>query len=80
MKDFILRLPAPVRHLVLTVASVGLAWLGTDVVGPLQDQPGYGPLAAGLLLAFLAYATPLVTSYGAGAERARELGARDVSR
>lgn len=76
MRDWILTLPAPVRHLILAVASVTLAWLGTDVVGPLQDQPGYGPLAAGLLLAFLAYATPLVTSYGAGAARARQLGAR----
>lgn len=74
--DFILTLPAPVRHLVLIVTSVTLAWLGTDVVGPLQDQPGYGPLAAGLLTAFLAYATPLVASYGVGSKDARDLGAR----
>lgn len=80
MKDFIVRLPAPVRHGVLLVAGTGLGWLATDVVGPLQDQPGWGPLASALLVAFLAWATPLVTSYGAGSQRAGELGQRDVSR
>lgn len=74
--DAILELPAPLRHLVLLAAAGLLAWLGTDVIPLLEDQPGYGVLASALLTAFLAYATPLVSSYGVGAARARELGAR----
>jgi hypothetical protein len=83
MKDRILALPAPVRHIVLLLASVLLAWGGSDVVPFLQNQSNVlGAVSAAAVLAFLAYATPLVASYGVGAERARELGARqptDVS-
>lgn len=76
MVDTVLRWPAPARHLLLALLSVGLAWLGTDLVPTLADIPGYGALLSGLLLAFLAVVTPLVTSYGVGADRAAELGAR----
>lgn len=76
MVDTILLWPAPARHLLLVLLSAGLAWLGTDGVDMLADIPGSGALLSGLLLAFLSVVTPLVTSYGVGAERARELGAR----
>lgn len=79
MLDFILTLPAPVRHLVLAVASVLLAWAGTDVVPALQNQSNVlGSVLAAALLAVLSVVTPLVSSYGVGAQRARELGARTV--
>lgn len=76
MTDFLLTLPAPLRHLVLLALAGLLAWAGTDVVPWLENQPGRGVLAAGLLTAILGVITPLVTSYGVGAARARELGAR----
>lgn len=75
--DKILSLPAPVRHLVLIVAAVLLTWAGTDVVPFLQDQGSVvGAVVAAALSAVLAVLTPLVTSYGVGAQRARQLGAR----
>lgn len=75
--DTILALPAPARHLVLMSASVLLAWLGTDIVPFLQDQSNItGAVTSAALMAVLAVVTPLVTSYGVGAQRARELGAR----
>ena len=80
MKDFILSLPAPVRHLVLGLLSVLLAWAGTDVVPLLSNQSNLtGSLLSVALAAVLAVATPLVSSYGYGAARARELGARTPS-
>lgn len=73
--DFLLTLPAPVRHLVLLVAGVLLAWGATDVVPFLQNQSNVtGALAASVVTAFLAWATPLVTAYGVGASRAKQLG------
>ena len=78
--DKILALPAPLRHLVLAIAAVLLAWLGTDVVPFLQNESNIlGAVSSAALLAFLAYATPLVTSYGVGSRRAKELGARTPS-
>jgi hypothetical protein len=75
--DKILELPAPFRHLLLALAGVGLAWGGTDVVPFLNNQSNVmGAVSAAAVTAFLAYATPLVSSYGVGAKRARELGAR----
>lgn len=79
MLDTILKWPAPVRHLLAILLGVILAWLGTDILPVLEDMPGSGALAAGLLTAFLAYVTPLVSSYGVGAARARELGAATVA-
>ncbi len=76
MLESIATLPAPVRHLVLAMASVLLAWLGTDGVSWLGDLPGSGALLAGLLAAVLAVVTPLVTSYGVGATAARRAEAR----
>ena len=73
--DTILQLPPPLRHLVLLLASVLLSWGGTDVVPFLQNQSNVlGALAASLVLAFLAWATPLVTSYGVGSTRASQIG------
>jgi uncharacterized membrane protein (DUF441 family) len=73
--DYLLQLPAPVRHAVLLVASVLLAWLGTDVVPLLQNQSNVtGAVLAAALTAVLAVVTPLVTSYGVGARRAEDLG------
>lgn len=78
--DKILALPAPLRHLVLIVASVLLAWLGTDIVPFLQDQSNIiGAVTSAALAAVLAVVTPLVSSYGVGAARARQLGARTPS-
>lgn len=74
--DTILRLPAPLRHGLVLLAAGLLAWLGTDVVPWLENQPGRGVLAASVLTALLSVFTPLVTSYGVGADRAQELGAR----
>lgn len=76
MTDWLLTLPAPFRHAVVLLLAGLLAWLGTDIVPWLQDQPGRGVLVASLLTAVLSVLTPLVTSYGVGAQRARELGAR----
>ena len=76
MIAFIATLPAPLRHLVLAVASVLLAWAGTDGVAWLKDLPGSGALLAGLLAAVLAVITPLVNSYGVGAHAARVAAAR----
>jgi hypothetical protein len=76
----ILELPAPFRHLVLLLAGVLIAWGGTDVVPFLQNQSNVtGALAASLVTAFLAWVTPLVTSYGVGSDTARQLGARGVN-
>jgi hypothetical protein len=73
--DFILTLPAPVRHLVLLVAAVLLSWGATDLVPFLANQSNVlGAIAAAAVTAFLAYATPLVASYGVGASRAKQLG------
>jgi hypothetical protein len=73
--DTLLSLPAPVRHLVLLVASVLLAWAGTDVVPFLQNESNVtGAVASAALAAVLAVLTPLVTSYGVGSARAKELG------
>ena len=78
--DKILALPAPIRHLVLLVAGVLLSWLGSDIVPFLQDQSSVlGASVAAALTAVLAVVTPLVTSYGFGAQRAKELGARTPS-
>lgn len=78
--DKILALPAPVRHLVLIVAGVLLAWLGTDIVPLLENQSNVvGAVLSAALTAVLAVVTPLVTSYGVGARRAKELGARTPS-
>lgn len=78
--DTILALPAPVRHLVLIAAGVLLAWLGTDIVPFLQNQSNIvGAVTSAALTAVLAVVTPLVTSYGVGAQRAKELGARTPS-
>lgn len=80
MTDFLLSLPAPVRHLVLIVLSVVLAWAGTDVVPFLSNQSNVtGAVLSAALAAVLAVLTPLVSSYGVGAQRARELGARTPS-
>jgi hypothetical protein len=80
MTDFLLRLPAPLRHLALLVLAVLLSWLGTDILPFLQNESNvFGALLSALLVAFLAWATPLVSSYGAGAQRAKQLGARTVS-
>jgi hypothetical protein len=80
VKDFILSLPAPFRHLVLLVLSVVLAWAGTDVVPFLSNQSNVtGAVLSAALAAVLAVVTPLVSSYGVGAARARELGARTPS-
>lgn len=75
MLDTILKWPAPARHLLLALLSAVLAWAGTQV-DAVNDIPGSGALLSGLLVAFLAVVTPLVSSYGYGADRARELGAR----
>jgi hypothetical protein len=75
--DAILKMPPFLRHLVLLVLGVVIMWGGTDLVPFLQDQSNVlGGLAAAVVTAFLAWLTPLVSSYGVGAERARELGAR----
>lgn len=75
--DFILTLPAPFRHLVLLVAGVLASWAGTDVVPFLNNQSNVlGAVASAALIAFLGYVTPLISSYGVGAKRARQLGAR----
>jgi hypothetical protein len=72
--DAILRLPAPVRHSILAVASILLTWGATDVVPFLNDQSNVlGAVAAAALMAVLGVLTPLVNSYGVGAERARQL-------
>jgi hypothetical protein len=76
MIDSIAALPAPLRHLLLAVATVLLTWGTTDAVPWLQGQTGYGALVGGLLAAFLAIVTPLVTSYGVGARAARQVGRR----
>jgi hypothetical protein len=79
VNDFLLGLPAPLRHLLLLVAAVVLTWLGTDILPFLQNESNVtGGLIAGLLTAFLAWATPLVSSYGVGSQRAKELGAVPV--
>ena len=77
MKDRILALPAPVRHTLLLIASVLLTEAGTEWVPLLANQSNIiGAVLAAALTAFLALVTPLVSSYGVGAARARELGAR----
>lgn len=58
--------PAPVRHLLLLLASTLLGWAGTELIPFLEDQPRYGVIAAAIVAAVLAYATPLVNAYGAG--------------
>lgn len=58
--------PAPVRHLVLMLATLVLSWASTELVPFIQDQPRWGLLAAAIVAAVLAYVTPLVNSYGVG--------------
>jgi hypothetical protein len=58
--------PAPIRHLLLAVATVLITWGGTDLVPWLHDQGARGALAAAVVAALLAVATPLVNSYGIG--------------
>jgi hypothetical protein len=75
----ILKLPAPIRHLLVLVGGVLLTWGTTELVPYFHNQSNvYGALIASVIAAIIAWATPLVTSYGAGATRARELGARTV--
>lgn len=77
MVDTVLKWPAPVRHLLAGLAGVLLTWGGTEWVPILQDQSNItgGTLAAGLTY-LVGALTPLVTSYGVGSARARQLGAR----
>jgi len=73
--DFLLTLPAPVRHLIAALAAVGLNWIGTEFVPALSNQSNLtGGILTAALLAAVATFTPLVTSYGVGADRAKELG------
>jgi hypothetical protein len=58
--------PAPIRHIILLLISVGLAWIGTDIIPWLKGQTGWGLLAAALVSVLLAYFTPLVQAYGRG--------------
>jgi hypothetical protein len=77
MIEAILKLPAPVRHVILLALSVVIGYVGTDVVPDLSDRsPVVGVLAGALVTAVLAIVTPLVSSYGVGAGTARALGAR----
>jgi len=70
MTRFIASLPAPFRHLVLVLAAVLLTWAGTDVVPFLSNQSNVtGAVLAAALTAVLAVLTPLVTSYGVGAQK-----------
>ena len=80
MMDTVLKLPAPVRHLLAGLAGVLLTWGGTEGIPILQDQSNIlgGAVAAGLTY-LVGALTPLVTAYGVGAKRARELGARQPS-
>lgn len=61
------RLPAPVRHFSLMLASALLAWALESI-----DSFGLDPLTAGVLGVVLtqaaAYLTPLTKQYGVGAE------------
>lgn len=58
------KLPAPIRHLLIAVVPLLLAWIGTDVVPALHDRPALaGALAVLVQLATL-YATPLTRQYG----------------
>lgn len=74
-------LPPMVRHLLLMLAATLLAWAGTDLVPWLEARPGVGAVAAALVTAAVAYATPLVRQYGVGSaprDGRHELGGRDV--
>jgi len=78
--DAILALPAPVRHLIAALLAVGLDWVGTELVPVLNNQSNLtGGILTAALLAAVATFTPLVTAYGVGADRARQLGARSPS-
>lgn len=78
--DFILTLPAPFRHLLAALAAVALNWVGTELVPLLSNQSNLtGGIITAALLAAVATFTPLVTSYGVGAGRARQLGAQTPS-
>jgi hypothetical protein len=80
MKDFLISLPAPARHLVLLVLSVVLSWASTELVPLFANQSNLsGAILSAALAAVLAVVTPLVTSYGYGAARARELGASQAT-
>jgi len=73
--DFLLQLPAPVRHLLAVLAAVGLDWVGTELVPLLNNQSNLtGGIITAALLAAVATFTPLVTAYGVGADRAKQLG------
>lgn len=77
VNDAILKLPAPVRHALAAAGSVVLAEAGTVWIPGLENQSNViGATLAAACWVLLAWLTPLVSSYGVGATRARELGAR----
>jgi len=70
------RLPPLVRHLSLLLIAAALTWAGTDLVPWLQSNPGWGALAGSLATVLLAWATPLVGTYGVGSRRGGRPNAR----
>lgn len=75
--DKILTLPAPVRHFILLMVSAVLTVVGAEIIPDLQERSTVaGAVVAAALTAILAVVTPLVSAYGVGAPRARQLGAR----
>lgn len=62
------KLPPFIRHLVIAVLPVLLAWVASDVIPTLQGKEGLAGLLAVVLGAALAVLTPWVTTqYGVGA-------------
>ena len=60
------RLKPLVRHLLILLSTVVLAWVTQEVVPDLQDQGGTAALAGGFITALLLYLTPLTRQYGIG--------------
>lgn len=67
-------LPPFLRHLILMMLATLLSWAGSDLVPLLNGHPGWGALAGTLLVAILAWVTPMTRQYGVGA---RSGAARD---
>ena len=61
------KLSASVRHLILLVVPVVLAWVGTDIVPQLKDKPGLAGVVAIALSVAVTWLTPLTRQYGVGA-------------
>lgn len=61
------RLPASVRHLLISGLPVLVAWLGTDVVPLLQGHGTLLGLLALTIQAAILWATTITRQYGAGA-------------